>query len=607
MGNPRSHSNKTASSAWRVILAGAILAGLALPLYLVAHAHQVNGAHGFPLDDPWIHLTYARNLLAHHTLAYFPGDPSTTGTTSPLYTLLLTLGFSLFNDEKLLSYGLGLLIHLGFLLTLAAWVRSRLGSAWAVAAVALVALDGRVAILAVSGMETGLFLLLVTGVFYAREVRRPMLASAALGLCVWVRPDGLILLLALCLAQLLKQFWLRQRHGASWRKRLAVCLPAASLISGYFLFNLLLGGSILPNTFAGKTAYYQVNPRWIFIRGDLWDFLSTNAGLVLLPLLLLTLGHVAWSLLRRRPVPGGTPDLMAMSAWAVGLLAAYVLFLPYAHRMHRYLIPALPAMTLLSLYGLRMTHHLLKEWKLLPSGRAALVFIAAALVLALALQVRAVSLATEIYPRLCAYHKVRHEDTGRWLADNTPQDAVVATHDIGAMAFYSRRKVVDIVGLVLPEVTVHLHSKGYFKYLRSLFKREGVTHLAVLRNWLEVDNIAPLHVADPRPEVMEVFAWHPRRAHLVSPEIVRQRHRAASLLQQGRTMEALRALKTLTEKDPRGARGWLLKGQASEAAYQPQKAVAAYDRALSLDPANVGAREGLERLTTPIDGSQSVY
>jgi len=597
---------------------GAILAGLALPLYLVAHAHQVNGAHGFPLDDPWIHLTYARNLLAHHTLAYFPGTPTTTGTTSPLYTLLLALGFSITNDEKLLSYGLGLLIHLGFLLTLAAWVRRLLGSAWAVAVVALVSLDGRVAILAVSGMETGLFLLLVTGVFYARQVRRPLLASAALGLCVWVRPDGLILMAALALAFSLTQLRRclgiqdggtsqRAEGGPSVKRSLAMCLPAGLLTAGYFLFNLALGGSILPNTFAGKTAYYQVNPRWIFIRGDLWDFLSTNAGLVLLPLLMLTLIFVAWSLLRRRPVPGGSPDLMAMSAWVVGLLAAYVLFLPYAHRMHRYLIPALPAMTLLSLYGLRMTHHLLKEWKLVPSGRAALVLIAAVLLLALALQARAVSLATEIYPRLCAYHKVHHEDTGRWLADNTPQDAVIATHDIGAIAFYSRRKVVDIVGLVLPEVTVHLHTPGYFKYLRSLFKKEGVTHLAVLRNWLELDNIAPLHVADPRPEVMEVYAWQPQLAHLVPPEIVRKRHQAEALLGEGRAMEALRSLDLLTRKDPRGARGWLLRGHAAEAAYQPQEATAAYRRVLSLDPANVGARDGIKRLTTPIDGSQSVY
>jgi hypothetical protein len=41
---------------------------------------------------------------------------------------------------------------------------------------------------------------------------------------------------------------------------------------------------------------------------------------------------------------------------------------------------------------------------------------------------------------------------GRWLAENTPQEALIAVDDIGAITFLSGRQIVDMNGLVSPEV-----------------------------------------------------------------------------------------------------------------------------------------------------------
>jgi hypothetical protein len=41
---------------------------------------------------------------------------------------------------------------------------------------------------------------------------------------------------------------------------------------------------------------------------------------------------------------------------------------------------------------------------------------------------------------------------GQWLAVNTPADALIAVDDIGAIAFLSRRRIVDLNGLVSPEM-----------------------------------------------------------------------------------------------------------------------------------------------------------
>ena len=41
---------------------------------------------------------------------------------------------------------------------------------------------------------------------------------------------------------------------------------------------------------------------------------------------------------------------------------------------------------------------------------------------------------------------------GRWISDHTPRRATLAVNDIGAIAFFSRREVIDLMGLITPEI-----------------------------------------------------------------------------------------------------------------------------------------------------------
>ncbi|MCC7208006.1 MAG: hypothetical protein IT323_11915, partial [Anaerolineae bacterium] len=70
-----------------------LVAALATVAY-VATAASAAGEPGFPLDDSWIHQTYARNLAQTGQWAFIPGAPS-AGSTSPLYTALLAAGYAL--------------------------------------------------------------------------------------------------------------------------------------------------------------------------------------------------------------------------------------------------------------------------------------------------------------------------------------------------------------------------------------------------------------------------------------------------------------------------------------------------------------------------------
>ena len=69
-----------------------LLVAAFLPLGLFTIVERaVAGVSGFPLDDSWIHLHFARNLAEGLGFAYNPGRPI-AGSTAPLWTLLLAAG-----------------------------------------------------------------------------------------------------------------------------------------------------------------------------------------------------------------------------------------------------------------------------------------------------------------------------------------------------------------------------------------------------------------------------------------------------------------------------------------------------------------------------------
>ncbi len=73
---------------------------------------SVAGKLGFPLDDAWIHLNFARNFSRGLGFCFNPGEP-VAGSTGPLWTALLGLLLSLFGASPGPVKVLGLLLLLG--------------------------------------------------------------------------------------------------------------------------------------------------------------------------------------------------------------------------------------------------------------------------------------------------------------------------------------------------------------------------------------------------------------------------------------------------------------------------------------------------------------
>jgi hypothetical protein len=105
---------------------------------------------------------------------------------------------------------------------------------------------------------------------------------------------------------------------------------------------------------------------------------------------------------------------------------------------------------------------------------------------------------------------------GEWVADHAPPAARVAVNDIGAIAYVSRREVVDLMGLVTPEI-VPYRRQGEEGVIRFLGLR-CPDYVIVFPSWFpaltaRADLLEPLHaVRLERNEVaggpeMVVYRW----------------------------------------------------------------------------------------------------
>lgn len=416
---------------WGLALTSAISVGV----YLVTSALYYG--LGFPLDDSWIHLTYARNLAVFGEWAFQPGKLS-AGSTAPLWTALLSLGFFFKLAPYIWTYLLGILLLWGMGLLGEMIVRSVSPSYQGRIPWVGLFLIGEWHLVwsAASGMETllhGLVVTLVLGMLISGS-RRFMTLGLLAGLSVWVRPDGITLLGPVVVYALAGNGSGKKR----WRDLSLFLIGFSSLFVPYLMFNLVLAGTPMPNTFYAKQAEYALwQARPIFSRfGDLSLQFLAGPSLVLLPA---TLG---WFVISLRKQDWGT--LVGM-LWFAGYLLLYVERLPvYQHG--RYVMPAMPifflwglvAMIEFSKSNLIGRYHWLvvTGWKFLAGILYAAFWVIGA----------------STYAKDVALIESEMVVSAKWVADNVPKDEIVAAHDIGALGYYDNHALIDLAGLISPEV-----------------------------------------------------------------------------------------------------------------------------------------------------------
>lgn len=453
MTGPSGPSPRAASD--RLPLALLLLAGAAACLrYLLAEIARLRGGLGFPLDDSWIHLQFARNLARGLGLSYNPGE-FVTGSTSPLWTALLALLFPLPGDVTVWTKLLGLALHLAGIA--ATWRLARelgLGRGLSALAAGLTLSTSWLVWSALSGMEIPLFILLSLWgmILHARErvdASRPPLSLAVLAVAVLARPEGLLLLVLAALDRFL--VFEREGEALRWRRPsprflLLGAVLAVCAVAGPFLFYAWAGGSVLPTTYAAKgggevrtllpNGRYLFNILGIFFRPQPWATLLAGAGVL--------------ALVQRLGAPRDRGLLPAL--WVLGLPLAYSMLTPGPTKMlgnfGRYYFPLFPLLAVLAAVGLegavRALGGLRRPLRLTVAWAGALVILAPSVVTLLQ--------GERFYVQNVANVEESDVAIARWLATRVPPDAVLAVNDIGAIKYMLPNPVVDLASIATPDI-----------------------------------------------------------------------------------------------------------------------------------------------------------
>ncbi len=428
-------------------------------------ASRVSYGLGFPLDDAWIHQVYARSLGLNGEWAFTPGKPS-AGSTAPLWSLLLAVGYRLGVNHYLWTYGLGLIFLAGLSwLGMMAFNRlSQAGWRWGLAAGIFLALEWHLVWAAVSGMETTLQACLMLLALMLMLNMRPYWLGIGLliGLSLWVRPDGLTLLAPAVLTLLATPASWRERFINGVRLGLGVIAP----LIPYLYFNWALSGAIFPNTYFAKQAEYAIELKASLLSRLLEQATLplVGAGVLLLPGLI----YLLWDSLRCRAWARAAGAL-----WALGYLSLYALRLPVTYQHGRYAIPAMPVYFIWGLAGLSLlfakpaqsiANILRKSWLVSLAAILALFFL----------------LGADAYRTDVGIIESEMVTTARWVAANTEPQALVAAHDIGALGYFGERQLLDLAGLVSPEVIPFIRDE---QRLASYLDEQGADYLVAFPGW----------------------------------------------------------------------------------------------------------------------------
>jgi hypothetical protein len=455
---------------------------------------------GFPLDDAWIHQTYARNLVQYGEWAFLSGQPS-SGSTAPLWTVLLAVGRWLHIDPIAWSYSLG-----GSLLVASAWLcgrwlnlRSGVSLRWWFFAALLLVLEWHLVWTSVSGMETTALILLYLIVLMWLDSQKwnSFGVGMLIGLGVWIRPDALSLLLPVA--------WVAFQNSNQYRKMLRrmgfVLIGAVLLIGPYMAFNYALSNELWPTTFYAKQAEYAVY-REIPFFNRLWAQLTPPlAGVCAL----LVPGIVLSTIAQSRQ---GSWWRMAPLLWVLSYVTAYAIRLPVNYQHGRYAIPIIPVVMVLGMEGI-------KGW-VEPNAKSVFRRLSSRAWL-IALPVLAVIFwwhGARAYAQDVAIIETEMVAASQWISNHTEAEALIAAHDIGALGYFGERTLVDMAGLVSPEVIPIFRDE---EALEMFLDARDADYLMTFPGWYpELVEQAELiyttgasHSIEAGGENMAVYRWRP--------------------------------------------------------------------------------------------------
>lgn len=394
------------------------------------------------VDDAYISYRYALNLAHGRGLVFNPGE-RVEGFSNCLWVALCAAGILLDVGPVAWSRAAGAVALLSSVV-LAAYLARRVSGSTPVAAGVALILASSTALCgsAVTGLETGLFTLLVTATLACVVTKRFLTASFVMGMAALTRPEGV----GLCLIAT-GMLVLAGRRRCTYREVLRLTGPCVVMATAYVVFRLSYFGEWLPNSVLAKSAMF---PLLRATGASEWPWILFNREGTSYVLEFLRYSFGVWVLFGLIPLRGGGEGrFAAVLLWATVCMGMGVAIYNFGDWMtfFRLLSPYLPALTILVVWGMANA----SAWVGSHYGSLGAMLakaVAAGLVLAIA--------AGQFHWRRPVTWRNPDRDIAEVLAASHEPDLLAATEVLGRLGYYAPAvHLLDMAGLTDRHIARH--------------------------------------------------------------------------------------------------------------------------------------------------------
>lgn len=427
-----------------------------LVLFLLAIAFRVIPGPR-TIDDAYITFRYARNLLDGNGFVYNAGE-QVQGTTTPLYSGLMTTLGALMGGKDAPFPEIAWIVNMlsdAFTCILLFLLGRRLGKpVTGIVTAVLWAIAPYSVTFAIGGLETSLYVFLLTASVAAYIDRRRVLTALLSIFCILTRPDAILLVIPLMIDRLYCAYTRKERITPA--ELIVFLLPGIT----WGIFSSLYFGSPIPHSVQAKLEVYYLEPLSSFIRliqhysllfmqdNVLGTIAGIAAGLVLIPLLFSIGAHYAWKI-EKRLIP------WILYPW----IYLIVFSLPNPLLFRWYLTPPLPSLFFFTILGAEVfvarLSNRVPQRGFITGFRNSLLFMLAVL--------PAVFLMADwrLHPDhgndqpapAMAWIKLEllYQRAAGLIAPFMDENTILAAGDVGVLGYFTPARILDTVGLNSPQ------------------------------------------------------------------------------------------------------------------------------------------------------------
>lgn len=447
-----------------------VIAGIIAVFFFNVKAHFT-----YTVDDTYIYLQYAKNMIAGNGIC-FNTDQPTYGITSPLWLFIITIGgwfgSDLYQTAKWMDIVFACSSLIVFYLLSLQIIKDK---AIVITSVIAFSVNAWFMRWTGSGMEASLAVLLILlAVLYFIRMKY-FLSIFFTALLTLVRPEGALFTLIIFVDIL----FLKSVEIKKW-----MLIKLAGIFLGvvipWVIYARSVFGTFIPNTMLGKVGFNFSLSKSYATFLDVAQTLAVTDGIVIVIIAAFIMKELfgksngeRYSIVHK--FVSIFKNNFLLFGWSFTISLFYIL--SDTNVVSRYLLLMIP---LLIIYGFYFLSEYLKA-KYIERYVYLGIFILTALVM----------MQNQIF-----YHRVVRPGIesfsagmenclipiGKWLKQNTDLSSTILVGDVGAIGYYSDRKIYDVAGLVSPEF-LPLLKKGLTPYeiieknqYQSLCKPDYIVH-----------------------------------------------------------------------------------------------------------------------------------